>query len=235
MYELPESLREGKDPTTFAISSRVRSFAPDTLRAAGVRATERVERLIDDGARGWRDWHRLNWVHPPLWHAATRKPRDPKWRGPDGAGLRFEIRSETENRIVVTVNCNAWGAVQPGKPALNHAVSKPLRASPDWQDVSVRLDELVCTNPKVTAPLADWQSVTELQLRPNGEVVRDGEKVRVAGQPWRGPREIRNLRWDGGQYAARVETGSALGPEDLQRNFNDAIRTSLEQEKLNGK
>jgi len=52
---------------------------------------------------------------------------------------------------------------------------------------------------------------------------------------WRGSREIRNLRWEGGEYSRQAATGATLSPEEFQKNFNDAIKKSLEQEKLDQK
>jgi dienelactone hydrolase len=203
IYDLPEKYRAQKPGRrigeTFALSSRVWSAGPAQLQAAGVKATDQAERLIDDGSSGWRDWYQLNWDHPPLWHAATRKLKDPKWRGPDGAKLLFEIKSETDNTLVLKFNCNAWGAFQPGKPAADYSVAKQLKASPDWQTVTVSLSELAATDPKITAPLANWRTVTEFSISPSGEIANGRKKQKVAGKPWRGPREIRNLRWEGGE------------------------------------
>ena len=204
-YETPAQYRSvaqapGQDDAgTFAISSRVLSAAPAQLQASGVKATDKPDRMIDDGSRGWHDWYLLNWGHPPLWSATTRKLRDAKWRGPDGASLLFEVRSQTDNTLLVQFNCNAWGAVTPGKPAVDYTVVKELRGSQDWQRVSVSLNELVATDPKVTAPLANWQSVTEFSICPSGATVKDGQKVKVDGKAWQGPREIRNLRWEDGK------------------------------------
>lgn len=241
VYETPAQYRTGpqqagqENSDTFAISSRVLSAGPAQLQAAKVKATDKPDRLIDDGTRGWHDWYRLNWGHPPLWTATTRKLKDAKWRGPDGATLHFEIKCQTDNQLVLTFNCNAWGAMIPGKPAVDYTAVKALKGSPDWQTVSVGLNELVATDPKVTAPLANWQSVTEFSLSPSGTTVRAGQKVKADGHPWRGPREIRNLHWEGGAYARQQTADAALRPEEFQKNFNDAIRKSLEQEKLNPK
>ena len=240
-YETPAQYRTGpqqagqENSDTFAISSRVLSAGPAQLQAAKVKATDKPDRQIDDGTRGWHDWYRLSWGHPPLWTATTRKLKDPKWRGPDGATLHFEIKCQTDNQLVLTFNCNAWGAMIPGKPAVDYTAVKALKGSPDWQTVSVSLNELVATDPKVTAPLANWQSVTEFSLSPSGTTVRAGQKVKADGPPWRGPREIRNLHWEGGAYARQQTADAALRPEEFQKNFNDAIRKSLEQEKLNPK
>ena len=76
---------------------------------------------------------------------------------------------------------------------------KELKGAADWQAVSVKLGELTATDPKVTAPLANWQTVTEFSLSPSGSIVKDGQLVKLEGRPWHGPREIRHLRWEGGE------------------------------------
>ena len=201
-YELPEEYRKiatapGQSNTdVFTISSRELLVPPAALAAAGVKATDKPDRMIDDGRRLWQDWYQSNWGHPPLWRAFTRKLKDPKWRGPDGAKLVFDIRCESDNQLVVEVETNGWGAVEKGKPAISYNAVKQLKGSPDWQTVSVSLDELVATDPKFTSPLTNWRTVTQLSIGPTGEVVRDGAKQAMPGKPWVGPREIRNLRWE---------------------------------------
>ena len=80
-----------------------------------------------------------------------------------------------------------------------------------------------------------WQTVTEFSISPSGTTVKDGQKLKADGKAWQGPREIRHLRWEGGEYSPQATSGTALRPEDFQKNFNDAIKKSLEQEKLNRK
>jgi hypothetical protein len=241
VYDAPADYRTGpQSPNpdlagTFVISSRMVSAGPEALRAAGVQATDQPERLIDDGSRGWHDWYLLNWGHPPLWTAHTRKLKDPTWRGPDGAALTFEVRCESDNQVVVTVNTNAWGAMVPGKPAVDYAVVKPLTGSPDWQTVSVRLGELVATDPKVSEPLTSWRTVTELSISPSGTVVRDGQAVKVDAKAWMGPRAIRNLRWEGGAEPGQPAPNVTLSPADFERDFDGAIKKTLKQEQLDAK
>lgn len=214
VYDTPAQYRNvahapGQDNTdVFAISSRVLSATPASLQASGVKATDKPDRMIDDGSRGWHDWYLLNWGHPPLWTATTRKLRDAKWRGPDGAKLLFEIKSQTDNTLVIKFNCNAWGAVAPGKPAVDYTVVKELKGSQEWQSVSVSLNEPMATNPKIPASLANWQTVTEFSISPSGETVKGGQKVKVDGKAWQGPREIRNLRWEGGEYSGQRTSDS---------------------------
>ncbi len=198
VYELPECYRVvavpagSRNTDVFAISSRVRSVSAAELRSAGIRATAKRERLIDDGSRGWQDWYRLNWDHPPLWQAVTRKLKDAQWRGPDGARLVWEMQPAADCTLVVKISTNAWGAFAPGQPAVDHVAEKQLRGGPDWQTIAVGLEEF-------TPPLANWRTVTELTLTPAREAA-DGRRNRpVAGVPWEGPREVRNLRWEGGE------------------------------------
>ena len=241
IYELPAAYRTvpltaGHENTeTFAISSRMTSATPAQLQASGVKPTDKPDRLIDNGARGWHDWYRLNWGHAPLWTATTRKLKDPKWRGPDGATLHFEIQCESDNQLVLTFNCNAWGAMTPNKPATDYTALKPLRGSPGWQSVTVSIGDLTATDPKVTNKLANWRIVTEFTISPQGDVMKGAQKLKADAKPWKGSRSIRNLRWEGGEYPREANPGAAVNADDFQKNFNDAIKKSLEQEKKDGK
>jgi hypothetical protein len=199
IHSLPPIYQNERAGAVFAISSRVMLVAPARLKSSGVRATDLADRMIDDGSRGWHDWYLLNWGHPPLWTASTRKLKDPKWQGPDGATLRFEIQCHTDNTLVLQFNCNAWGAFVPGKPAVDYTVVRELKGSRDWQEVSVGLNEFRATDPAITGAPANWRTVTEFSISPSGEIVRDGLGVKVSGKPWQGPRAIRNLRWDAGE------------------------------------
>lgn len=201
-YDLPERYRSVAMPpgqaatATFVLSSRELIVPAATLAAAAARPTENPDSVIDDGSNGWRDWYRVNWDHPPLWRAWTRKPKDRAWRGPDGAALAFDIRCASANQLVVEVETNGWGACEPGRPAVSYTAVVPLAAATDWQPVRLTLDDFVATDPRVAAPLTTWRTVTQLGIGPSGVVVRDGEVVTVPGASWVGPREIRNLRWE---------------------------------------
>ena len=240
-YDTPGEYRKlahapgGGDSDVYIISSRMLTATPAQLKAAGVKASDKPERLIDDGTCGWQDWYLSNWGHPPLWRATTRKLTDPKWRGPDGARLLFEIKCEADNALVITFNSNGWGACLPGKPAVDYVAVKEFKGSPEWQTVSIAADELVALDLKVKEPLVNWQTITEFSICPSGETVKDGKKVKVGGNAWKGSREIRNLRWEGGKYTSRRPSDSKLSDEEYQKQFNDSINKSLEQEKLDQK
>lgn len=199
-YETPERERAIAQPRgsgnseVFAMSSRVLSVGPTMLKSAGIKATDQPDRMIDRGDRGWQDWILSNWNHPPLWTASTAKLKDPKWRGPSGAKLVFDIRSTSDNTLAIVVSTNAWGVFGNAVPAADYAALRDLKASPDWQTVTVALSDLV-PDQKNELPLSDWQTVTELRLTPSYQS-RSGLRIPAQSKAWQGPREIRNLRWE---------------------------------------
>ncbi len=226
----------GSNTDVFTLSSREVYATPEQLQAAGVKATGRVERMIDDGARGWHDWYRLNWGNPGLWTAATRKVKDAKWRGPDGAKLVFEVNPLRDASLVVSVTSNEWGAFSAG-PKLQYHVVRELKGSPEFQTVSVSLEELVPNDPQNKVPLANWQTLTELALSPSLGGSKPGQPAPPEGKPWSKPTEaqVRNLRWEGGEYKAGQAKSAVLSEAEHRKSFNEAIRKSLEQEKLDKK
>lgn len=241
-YDTPEPYRNlpqapgGSNSDVFTLSSREVYATAEQLQAAGVKATGRVERMIDDGTRGWHDWYRLNWGNPSLWTAVTRKVKDAKWRGPDGAKLVFEVNPLRDASLVVSVTCNEWGAFSSG-PKLQYHVVKELKGSPEFQTVSVSLEELVPTDPQNKVPLANWQTLTELALCPSLSASKSGQPTPPVGKPWAKPTEtqVRNLHWEGGEYKTAQVKGAALSEAEHRKTFNEAIRKSLEQEKLDKK
>jgi hypothetical protein len=241
-YDTPEQYRDlpqapgGSNSEVFTLSSREVYATPGQLRAAGVKATERVERLIDDGARGWHDWYRLNWGNPSLWKAVTRKVKDTKWRGPDGARLVFEVNPLRDASLVVSVTSNEWGAFSTGPKAQYHVV-RELKGAPEFQTVSVSLEDLVPSDPQHKEPLANWQTLTELALSPSLGGSKPGQPAPPEGKPWAMTTEfqVRNMRWERGEHKAVQAKGAALTEAEHRKNFNEAIRKSLDQEKLDKK
>lgn len=215
---------------TYSISSRVITASPTLWKSENIRATDIPDRMIDSGSHPWRDWSLSNWDHPPLWSAQTAKLKDPKWRGPDGAKLVFEIQSTAENTLAIIITTNAWGIYDNKLPPSDHVAIRNLKASPDWQTVTITLQDLAPNNPETSTPLANWRTVTDLRLSPAYNGGPNG-RINRTGKPWQGPRTIRNLRWEGGQYTTPLPVGSSLSPEDHQRQFNDAINKSLKSEK----
>ena len=179
----------------FAVSSRMVTVLPTALKKAGVQATDSRSLLVEDFSRGWHDWYRLAWPNPVHWQAVTRKPKDPTYRGPDGARLALDVKSPTDNVLVFAFTFNNWGAF-PGKPGGTYAAVRKLKASADWQTVTVGLDDLVPagkSNGKARRP-ASWRYLTELGLCCRATLWR-GAAAEVVEHRWKGPREFCDLRW----------------------------------------
>lgn len=224
--------RGSKAPATFMISSRQAIIYPEELKAADVKATDKPSRLIDDFSRGWQDWYQLAWSNPHHWVAATRKIKDPKWRGPAGAKLVFEVKCPKDNVIAIVADLNGWGAF-PGKPGGSYTARKPLTGSPDWQTVSVALEEMVSDKEKAPA-MTTWATVTELSFRRAKSYLKDGKEVDFGADltGWSEPREFRNLRWEGGVYDAQTVAPVAMtdaAPKDLNETIQKEIKKSLER------
>jgi len=222
-------------PATFMISSREIILFPEELKVAGVRATDRPSRLIDDFARGWQDWFRLEWGNPHHWVATTRKLKDPKWRGPTGAKLVLDVRCPKDNVLKMTVELNGWG-VYPGKPwGENFSVRKPIQGSNDWQTVSFSLDDMPEKKEK-SSRITSWETVTQLSFGWSPTYLKDGQQVKFGSDNmqqngWREPREFRNLRWEGGTNmidvvapASRTDVKSA----ELDATIQKEIKKSLQ-------
>jgi len=199
----PVIMRRGDTaPADYSISSEEKFYLPEELTKANVKATDTSSPLIDDFSRGFQDWYQLNERNSTVWEAWTRKLKDPKWRGPEGAKLMMDVKSPESNTMVFTFICNQWNAF-PGKPGGTYSVEKKLNGSPDWQTVSISLDELIPAKGKKgkdqdDKALTNWSSVTEFCIGGSGLVTRDGTDLKLGGQPWKGSREFRNLRWEGG-------------------------------------
>ena len=181
----------------FALSSRLATVLPKALAAGGAKATDAPAALIEDFSRGWHDWFRLQWPNPVHWEATTRKPKDPKRRGPDGARLALDVKTARDNLLVFEFTFNSWGAFAGGRGG-SYAAVRELKGSADWQTVSVGIDELLPSGKTAASARrpANWRQVTELSLRSRVTVLRKADKPELIERSWKGPREFRNLRWE---------------------------------------
>lgn len=240
IYSTPEKFRNQAFPPgasnspTFVLSSRPALIGAGALKAAGIKATDSRDRLIDACENDWADWYRLEWGNGHLWSLTTRKIKDPKWRAPAGARLVFDVRCSTDNTVVVVASQNQWG-VFPGKPTCDYLAANHINGSPEWQTVTIALEDMLPVK-SGQAPLSSWEWLTELSLRTRGTVFKDGKEIQLGrNTSWPPPREVRNIRWEGGAYAAAADAGRALTEEEHRKGFNDAIQKSLDQEKLDQK
>jgi len=236
-YETPAAYRKvATNPgvgrsETFALSSRVLVLTGAQLAKAGVRPSAQRDRSIDNGVQGWQDWFRLNWGNPDHWVATTRKVKDPRWRGPQGARLAFEINPANDTVLYVSVTRNAWGAFGAGTG--EYIATVPLKADGGWVTVNLGVEDFQPIDPKGAQPLKDWSTLTDLSLSGHATVVKDGTKTDLPRVPWKNPGTIRFrlLRWVGGQYQGSAPAAPEPTEAERTKAFNDAIKASLEQER----
>ncbi|MEI7651055.1 MAG: acetylxylan esterase [Verrucomicrobiota bacterium] len=235
-YATPEAYRRiatrpgGANSDTYYFSSRETWASPAQLKAAGAEASDRPERMICADSASWEDWYQLNTGHPDLWSVYTRKVKDPKWRGPTGAKLRFEISAREDSWLAVRFTSNEWGAFAANQKA-DYAAVKKLQVKDGWAEVEVDLTELRPVGTTKGA-LADWSTLTDIFLTPNIPAELKTPEMTPAKGWIRGfELKIRNLRWEGGTYAERKRSPAILTEAQRTKAFNDSIKASLEQEK----
>jgi len=191
---MPRGYRPEVDRLT--VSSEYRIAHLEDLAAAGVRPTEKPERLIDDFSRGWHDWLRIAAANRHHWYFGTRKIADPSWVGPRGGRLALEVRTtEPGNRLGVVVETDTWRGYT-GRRRDRFVALVPLPEA-GWQSVELSAADFENGEGK---PLDDWHRATELGFTPADKALQDGETL----EPWKGEiPEFRELRWLGGEFVPR--------------------------------
>ncbi len=215
---------------TYQFSTREAWVTAEKLRASGAIALDQPERLVSTDSAGLADWYLLNRGHAALWSLHTRKIKDPKWRGPDGAKLAFRVAARTEDVLAVRLTLNEWGAFGPG-PKTEYAAHVALKPVDGWADVEVSTADFAPLNGAKT-PLKDWSTLTELTLTPVVPAELK-DKGLSNGQAWSKGTEprIQDLRWIGGTYLGVRTAPAELSEADRTKTFNDSIKQSLEREK----
>jgi len=220
-----------RQTSRLTVTSQYCAAYPKDLRAAGVRATEKPRRLIDDFARGWHDWYRLSAGNRHHWYFATRKIADPAWVGPRGAQLCFEIRTaEAGNHLGVVADTNTWRGYT-GRKRNRYVAVVPLPRA-GWPRVALAAGQLKDAKGR---PLDDWHEITELAFTPADKATDDDK----AHPPWKGdPPQLRDLRWVGGTHVPRPKpylraSQQRLGKaaEGPTRKFRRAVEGSVRRER----
>ncbi len=190
-YRLTAEERREDDPDLFALSVAAAAY-PDQLRRAGVKATARSSRLIDDFARGLHDWYVLSGENRHHWRFATRKLADPRWRGPAGAELCLELTTtQPGNTLGVQLHVDAWRSYAGKRHKIYTALVVLSRAG--TQGVKLGPGRFATADGE---PLTAWSGITEL-------IVCAGEKAAAESaelRPWQGDvPTLRRVRWDAGE------------------------------------
>ena len=231
LYAMPEGKvalpLNAKCPPEYLVTSWERMFDPADLQAAGVKATDSPERLLIADADSFGEGYELGRKNPDHRMTSTRKLTDPKWRGPLGATLAFDVRDPEGGKLNLTFDINQWSAY-PDLKAGTYFASVPLQASPDWQTVSVSLSDIKPLRTKDPAgvqampPVESWQGITELAIVP----AVPGNRGK-----WPDTRSIRNIRWVGGDYSEpALMPGGKLSGKEFERLFQNNIDDSIRLE-----
>jgi hypothetical protein len=216
-----------RSPETFLVSSEVLDFDSQELAAAGVVATEKRERLIEASFDSWQDWYRLEIRNDHHRQCATRKVKDPKWRGPDGARLAIDVLDPGGGELSVRFEWNSWGAYR-GMRKGSYYASKSLAKSDAWQTVKIGLDDLLPMDERSRKGLRSWRYMTELGIVAMVRTRKNGKSVVLAGAPWPRTRRLKNLRWIGGTYPDEwILPGTKISEEELRRVFPEADDKSV--------
>jgi hypothetical protein len=236
VYATPEAYRKIANPPgtansdTYTFSSRETWATPAQLSASKVLIEDSPERMICADSAAWGDWYQLNAGHPDLWSVYTRKVKDPRWRGPTGAKLCFEIAAREDSWVAIRFVSNDWGAFSSG-PKAEYAAVKKLAIKDGWATIEVDLSEVRAIG-TTKAKLADWNTLTEIGVTPNIPSELKTPDMKAAKGWTRGTEPaIRNLRWEGGDYGLTQRPPVTLTEAERTKAFNDAIKASLEQEK----
>ncbi|MDH3719460.1 MAG: acetylxylan esterase [Planctomycetota bacterium] len=233
-YQMDRTLpgRPGAAPTDLlTVTSQYQIADPDALKAAGVTATERPQRLIDDFSRGWQDWYRLNAGNAHHWFYATRKIIDPSWMGPQDGKLAFDIVTTGDtNRLAVGVAVNTWQGYTGRRKDTYHAMVALPEAGRHW--IALQAADFMNKQGKT---LADWDEAVELFFTPTNRI---GDPM-AGDQNWNGkPPRLANLRWKEGTFIPRPHphqprgTVNTQGRLSFEDEFQSAIEDSVELERL---
>lgn len=224
-----------QSPATFMISSVALDFEPADLRSANVQATDQRERMLQANFDRWQDWYRLEVGNNDHRQCGTRKLKDPKWRGPDGATLAIEVLDPVGGELALTFELNSWNAYA-GMKSGHYYAAKKIAKSSEWQTIEIALDDLKPLDPQTPSGLRSWQYMTELGIVAHVRTRKNGESIVLAGSRWPAERQLRNLRWVGGEHPKEFpKPGTWISPADFSKIFRAEIDKSVEQEKRDAK
>ncbi len=192
--------RHTSRPKTYRVSSELVTVEPKVLVAAGVATTKKTTRMIEANFKISRDWYRLNWENPHWWSMHTRKVKDPKYAAPKGATLCMDVKAARDATIIFDVSDNGWDAYS-AKPKGQYFAIVNVKGSPQWQTVRVGISDFKLMGRRTKTPMTSWSRITELGIVGRIRVMKDGKRIELPASlkaPWKLPRTMRNLRWEGG-------------------------------------
>lgn len=154
--------------TNFNLSSRMMIATSTQLKHAGVRATDKPSRVIENFESDWmKAW--FTYDLSGRWPRKTHKLYDPKWYAPAGAKLVLNVCSEQANTLVVGLDNYAVEVSLNGGPASQNIVLAPSDFCDVWG-----------------TPLSSWNGVKEFRLSDKEMLGSKEGKTRMLGNLWKG-------------------------------------------------
>jgi hypothetical protein len=230
----PWNKSPGKD---YLLSTKVLTFEVPEVRAAAPKATDAAERMIEQDFVALQDWYELEHANAEVRQILTRKVKDPKWRGPDGAALVIEVLDPRGGALALHFDFNSYGQYGRDKPSGEYYAVVPFKASNDWQTLEVRLADLKPAKGDRTLP-KNWQTLCALAIHGRLAVKNNGTDITVGAGRFDAERKLRNLRWVGGAYPASILMpggGVSLDPDAYARQFQTQVDKSIELEEQDAK
>ncbi|MCP5560952.1 MAG: acetylxylan esterase [Verrucomicrobiaceae bacterium] len=185
-----ESLPHLAPITEVCLSSLLHSAGIAELAAAGVKVTDTKSLLIEDFARGWHDWYRLNPDNKQFWQNWTRKVTDPKWHGPDGAQLAVTLKMPETNTITIVLQENEWRSYR-GKRA-TYSCRREVSGAAALQTITLSPADFKTSD---GVALANWRQIDQLGFCAQFEDKQPGQRLQEAN--WQGPApEFLRVAWE---------------------------------------
>lgn len=184
-----ESLPHLKEIKEVCLSSLILIAASNELQSAGVRSSDQTTLLIDDFARGWHDWYRLNPDNKQHWQNWTRKITDPKWRGPENAALAITLSMPADNQISIVVIENEWRSYRGQKKTF--VCHRAILADTKPQTITLTIADFKDSDGNA---LSSWSELDQLGLCSYFEETERGQRPKPA--KWNGDfPEFHRVEW----------------------------------------
>ncbi|HRX56690.1 MAG TPA: hypothetical protein P5016_19410, partial [Verrucomicrobiales bacterium] len=205
-----------------------RQAFPQQLAEAGVKPTGERQRLIEDFARGWRDWSLVGADNKEHWNYQTFKVNDPAFFGPRGASLALEIETTApDNTLAVVLETDGWRSYT-GRKTRRYVAMVPLSGT-GHHSITLPIEKFVTAEGET---LENYDLVTSLTLTPGQKEAP--EKVPLV---WQGAiPTFQNIRWEGGEFAPRPRPYLKQGASEIdadaafRQQFDNAVDESVKRE-----
>lgn len=159
----------------YILSSRMHMYSPKQLATAGVKANLKKSSIIEDFNDEWeKEWFHYN---EKPWELRTLKLNHPLFQGPDAAKLCFEVKSEQDNKLVLSID---------------HVATEVDIKGNKWKKVSLMPSDFISLE---KYGIINWKGLKEFRFLKR-TILRKGSKTKKLGGTWKGPKPVfKNLRW----------------------------------------